>query len=85
MQKSILGLTEVDMNENRGLYYIAPNFFMPSKNLVALKIAIKTKGYGTIKRENLDITIGFLGKSTCNTNINYKCDILDIIEGIALK
>lgn len=40
-----------------------------------------------IERENLVITIGFLGKFSQNNNIHYKCsiEIEDVIEGIASK
>lgn len=44
-----------------------------------------SKGYGPITRNNLVVTLGFLGKMTENTNIHYKCNIEGVIEGIASK
>lgn len=84
-QKKIISFMDVDMNNNRGLFYCAPEFFLRTKDIHNIKLGILSSGYGLINRENLVITFGFIGKATQNTNINYKCDIKDVIEAIASK
>ncbi|KAK3009874.1 hypothetical protein RJ639_011218 [Escallonia herrerae] len=84
-KKSILALMDADMNKNVGLFYFAPNFFMPTKDLDKIKIGILTKGFGNISTDNLNITIGLLGKSSQNSNMQYKYNIEDVITAIRSK
>lgn len=58
---------------------------MQTRDLHYIKLGILSQGYGAIDRPNLVITMGLLGKSISNTNIKYKCEIEEVIAGMASK
>lgn len=42
-RKSIISFTEVDMNENRGLFYCAPEILLETKDLHHIKIGVMSR------------------------------------------
>ena len=45
-KKAIIGLTEVDMTNNGGIFYISPDFMMSLNEFGnQIRIGIQTKGY----------------------------------------
>lgn len=84
-RKKIIATMDVDMNENKGLFYCAPYFFLKTRDLPYIRLGILSQGYGDMTRDNLVITTGLLGKAVSNTEIKYKCEIQDVIEGMASK
>lgn len=74
--KAMIGMTEVDMNENKGIFYCIPDFLMSIEDFSnhVIKIGIQTKGYEDMKEgENLSVCIGFIGRG-CSTSgeVKYK-------------
>ena len=82
VQQKIIALTEINLNENHGLFYCSPNFFLPIKSFKNIKISLKSKGFCSFKEENIMTCIGFLGRIMKNSNVKYKVKINDIIEVI---
>lgn len=74
LKKSIIGLTDVDMTNNGGIFYISPDFMMNLKEFGKhIKIGLQTKGYEEIQNgKNLLMCIGCLGKITDNSNTRFK-------------
>ena len=82
LKKSIIGLTWVDMTNNGGISYISPEFMMNLKEFrKKIKIGLQTKGYEEMQNgKNLLMCIGFLGKTTDNSNTRFKLQIKDVVE-----
>ena len=74
IKKAIIGLTEVDMTNNGGIFYVSPNFMKNLDELgTQIRIGIQTKGYEEMHSEkNLLMCVGFLGKMTDNSNTRFK-------------
>ena len=64
LKRSIIGITEVDMSTNGGLFYCSPDYMINSLEFGKyIKIGIQTKWYEEITNENnLLICVGFIGK-----------------------
>ena len=73
-KKAIIGLREVDMTNNRGIFYISPDFMMNLNEFGnQIRIGIQTKWYEEMHSEkNLLMCVGFLGKMTDNSNTRFK-------------
>lgn len=82
IKKSIIGLTEVDMTNNGGIFYISPDFLMNLKEFGQnIKIGIQTKGYEEMNSgNNLLMCIGFIGKLTLSSNTKFKLKVNDVVE-----
>lgn len=91
-RKAMIGMTEVDMNENKGIFYCIPNFLMSIKDFSNhVKIGIQTKGYEDMKEgENLSVCIGFLGRRfSTGIVVKYKLkkikEFVDIMGSKGIK
>ena len=73
-KRSIIGLTEVDMSNNGGIFYCSPDFMINSKEFGKyIKIGIQTKGYEEINcGNNLLVCVGFIGKLATNSSSRFK-------------
>ena len=64
---------EVDMNQNKGIFYCTPDFQISIKDLENLEIEIQTKEYEDFQgHANLLISLEFLGKLTTSSTTKYK-------------
>lgn len=84
-KKKLIVSMEVDMDQNRGLFYCTPDIFMKTCDLHFIKLAIFSRGYGVIERDNLNITVGFLGKLSRSSNTKFKCNVSKILDAVASK
>ena len=74
------------MSENKEIFYCSPDFSVSEKDLELLGIGIQTRGYeDLVKRSNLLVNIGFIGKLTDSYTSEYKLNIDGIISGISSK
>jgi len=81
VKKSIIGVTEVDMNENKGIFYCSPDFMLDVTEFSKhIKIGIQTKGYEDYKGNNLLLCVGFIGKLLENCNSRFKVKLADVVE-----
>jgi hypothetical protein len=79
--KSMIGMIEVDMNENRALLYCSPDFMLNSKEFGEyIKIGIQTKDYESMAGNNLLICLGFMEKLAQSSNTKYKVKIDKMVE-----
>ena len=68
------------------MFYCSPDFSIRIKDLELLEIGIQTRGYeDLVKRSNLLVNIGFIGKLTDSSTTKYKLNIDGIISGISSK
>lgn len=83
---AIIGMIEVDMNNNFGLAYIAPNYFMTLKDFCDhIKIIAQAKGYKNLIGKNILLDIVFLGKTMNHINVRYKVNIEQVIASVQSK
>ena len=81
VKTAIIGMTEVDMNENRAIIYCSPDFMLNSREFGEhIKIGIQTKGYENMEGNNLLVCIGFLGKLAESSQTRYKLKTNKIVE-----
>ncbi|KAG5579129.1 hypothetical protein H5410_049756 [Solanum commersonii] len=87
LKKSIIGLTEVDMTNNGGIFYISPDFMINLREFGKhIKIGIQTKGYKEMSSEtNLLMCIGFIGKVASRSNTRFKLKVEDVVEVMGNK
>ncbi|KAG5616631.1 hypothetical protein H5410_016455 [Solanum commersonii] len=85
--KSIIGLTEVDMTNNGGIFYISPDFMINLREFEKhIKIGIQTKGYEEMSSgNNLLMCIGFIGKIASKSNTRFRLKVEDVVEVIGNK
>lgn len=85
-EKAIIGLVEVDMNNNIGIIYLCPNFNMMVRDFVKhIKLVVQTKGYGQFQYSNIQLDVIFLGKTMNHINNNFKIQINGIIEALSSR
>ena len=85
-KNALIAVIEVDMSENKGIFYCSPNFSVSVKDLELLEIRIQTSGYeDLVKRSNLLANIGFIRKLTDSSTTKYKLNMDGIISGISSK
>ncbi|KAI8526938.1 hypothetical protein RHMOL_Rhmol12G0037700 [Rhododendron molle] len=86
---AMIGVTEVDMNENKGIFCCRPGFFMTIEDFSnhAVKIGIQTKGYEDMKEgENLSVCIGFIGTCLTSCAVKYKLrKIKEVVDRMGSK
>lgn len=72
LEKPVIGSTEVNMTNNRRIFYISPNFLINLKEFgTHIEIEIQTKGYEEMNNgSNLLMCIGLLGKMTVNSKLS---------------
>ena len=68
IRKAIIGTMEIDMNNNSGIFYCAPNFMVSINNVKNLEIGLQSKGYENHVGENILINIGFIGRTVNGSN-----------------
>lgn len=90
--KAMIGVTEVDMNENKGIFYCSPDYSMSIEDFSnhVVKIGIQTKGYEDMKEgENLSVCIGFIGRCSTSSEDNFKSKkikkVVDIMGSKGIK
>ena len=60
--KGIIGTIEADMNQNKGIFYLSPYYFMSIKDFCKYyEIRILTKGLDNMEGETLALCVGFIG------------------------
>ena len=83
---ALISAIEVDMNDNKGIFYCSPDFSVSTQDIDLLEIGIQTRGYEDLdKKSNLLINIGFIGRLTDSSTTQYKLNIDGIISGISSK
>jgi len=87
LKKSIIGLTEVDMTNNGGIFYISPDFMINLGEFGKhIKIGIQTKGYEEMSSgNNLLMCIGFIGKVASKSNTRFRLKVEDVVEVMGNK
>ncbi|KAG5608537.1 hypothetical protein H5410_019818 [Solanum commersonii] len=82
LRKSIIGLTEVDMTNNGGIFYISPDFMINLREFGKhIKIGIQTKGYEEMSSgNNLLMCTGFIGKIASKSNTRFRLKVEDVVE-----
>ncbi|XP_059631379.1 uncharacterized protein LOC132274189 [Cornus florida] len=87
MGKALIGLTEVDMNRSRGIFYCSPNYMLTIDDFVRfIKIGIQTKGYESADEgDNNLFTIGFLGRCTTRSRADFKVKIDETVKLISTQ
>lgn len=81
LDRAIFGTMEVDMNNNIGIVYIAPNFTMDINDFYKhVKLVIQTKGYENFQGKNILLDITFLGKCMSRHAPKIKIKLDKIIE-----
>ena len=87
LKKSVIGLTEVDMTNNGGIFYVSPDFMINLGEFGRhIKIGIQTKGYEEMEGgNNLLMCIGFIGKMALNSNTRFKLKVADVVEVMGNK
>jgi hypothetical protein len=81
VKKAIIGATEVDMNENKAIFYCSPDFMLDILEFGKhIKVGLQTKGYEDYSGDNLLLCIGFLGKLSENSNSKFKVKLVDVVE-----
>ena len=81
---ALIAAIEVDMNENKGIFYCSPDFSVNVKDIESLEIDIQTRGYEDLDKQS-NLNIGFLEKLTDSSIIKYELNIDRIISGISSK
>ena len=62
-KNALISAIEVDMNNNKGIFYCSPDFSVSTRDIDLLEICIQTRGFEDLdKQNNLLINIGFLEK-----------------------
>ena len=85
-RNALIATSEVDMNENKGIFYCSPDFSVSTQDIDLLEIGIQTRGYEELdKKSNLLINIVFIGRLTDSSTTQYMLNIDGIISGIGSK
>ena len=85
-KNALIAAIEVDMSENKKIFYWSPDFSVSVKDLELFEIGIPTRGYeDLVKRSNLLVNIGFIGKLTGSSTTKYKLNIDGKISEISSK
>ena len=85
-RNALISAIEVDMNDNRGIFYCSPNFSVSTRDIDLLEIKIQTRGFEDLDKQiNLLINIDFLGRLTDSSTTQYKLNIDGIVSGISSK
>ena len=85
-RNALITAIEVDMTDNRGIFYCSPDFSVSTRDLDLLEIGIQTRGFEDLdKQSNLLINIGFIDRLTNSSTTQYKLNIDAIISGISSK
>lgn len=85
-EKAIIGLVEMDMNNNIGITYLCQNFNITIKDFIKqIKIIIQAKGYGNFQNNNIQLDVIFLGKTMNHIHTNFRIQIDWIIEFLSSK
>ena len=79
-KNALIAAIEVVMSENKITFYCSPDFSVRVKDL---EIGIRRKEL--VKRSNLLVNIGFIGKLTDTSTTKYKLNIDGIISEISSK
>ena len=74
-EQALIATIEVDMDQNKGIFYCSPNFMISLEDLKNIEIRIQTKGYEEFTGRNLAISIGVIGRLTNSSKTKYKLDI----------
>lgn len=84
--KALIAAMEIDLSDNIGIFYCSPNFILSINDLQKIEIGIQTRGYEEFSgHSNLLINIGYLGRLTDSSTIQYKLDIKQIVEAMSSK
>lgn len=77
-------MTEVDLNENNGLLYLTPNFYMKIVDFAKThKIGFNILGLeGFSGRDNIVLWEGLIGRCLKSNTNNYKINIDNVINAI---
>ena len=85
-RNALIAASEVDMNENKGIFHCSPDFSVSTQDIDLLEIGTQTSGYEDLdKKSNLLINIGFIGRLTDSSTTQYKLNIDGIISRISSK
>ena len=85
-RNALITAIEVDMNNNRKIFYCSPDFSVSNRDLDLLEIGIQTRGFEDLdKQSNLLLNIGFLRRLTDSSTTQYKLNIDGIVSGINSK
>ena len=61
-KEALITAIELDMGDNKGIFYCSPDFSVSINDLELLEITIQTRGYeDLVKKSNLLVNIGFIG------------------------
>ncbi|KAG5632774.1 hypothetical protein H5410_004491 [Solanum commersonii] len=87
LKKSIIGLTEVDMTNNGGIFYISPNFMINLGEFGKhIKLGIQPKRYEEMSSgNNLLMCIGFIGKVASRSNTRFRLKVEDVVKVMGNK
>lgn len=85
LNRQVIGVIEVDLNNNIGIHYLCPNFTLGVKDLKYIKIQVQSKGFKNFKGSNLVIDIIFLGKLSTQVSPKFKIKIDNIVKTIKSK
>ena len=85
-RNALIAAIEVDMSDNKGIFYCSPDFSISTRDIDLLEIGIQTRGFEDLdKQSNLLINTGFLGRLIDSSTTQYKLNIDGIISGISSK
>lgn len=85
-KKALIAAMEIDLSDNVRIFYCSPNFILSINDLQKIEIGIQTRGYEEfLGHSNLLINIGYLGRLTGSSTIQYKLDIKQIVEAMSSK
>ena len=83
---ALISVIEIDMNDNKRIFYCSPDFSISTRDIELLEIGIQARGFEDLdKQSNLLINIGFLGKLTDSSTTQYKLNIDGIVSGMSSK
>lgn len=82
-----LGLTEIDMNYNGGIFYCSPDYLMKTNEFAKhIKIGIQIKGLEmNTDTSNLLGCIGYIGLLTETCQTNFQLNVKGIVELMGSK
>ena len=73
---ALISVIEIDMNDNKRIFYCSPDFSISTRDIELLEIGIQARGFEDLdKQSNLLINTGFLGKLTDSSTTQYKLNI----------
>jgi len=85
LTRQLIGVIEVDMNNNCGIHYLCPNFTIGLKDLKHIKIQVQSKGFKNFKGSNIVVDIIFLGKLSTQISPKFKIKIDEMVKTITSK